>query len=283
MDTDPTDPRTVLITGATSGIGRALAEQLAGAGLTVALVVRERGRGEAARQAIASATGNARIELYRGDLSSMTSVRDLARDVGETHGALDLLVHCAAVYTARRSVTAEGFESMLATNVLGPFLLTHLLLDRLLAAGSARVLVLSAPSTVRIDFDDLQAERRFRSLRAFGATKAADLVFTFELARRSEGTTVTANAVHPGLARTNLMRQSPAPLRWATRLVSAPPSRAAAAIVPLLLDPEFGARSGRFYKDGREIDAPPYTRDPTIGRRLWEACAALTNVNDRTT
>jgi NAD(P)-dependent dehydrogenase (short-subunit alcohol dehydrogenase family) len=168
---------------------------------------------------------------------------------------------------------------MLATNVLGPFLLTNLLLDRLRAAPSARVLVLSAPSTVKLDFDDLGAERRFRSLTQFGATKAADLLFTFELARRLEGTGVTANAVHPGLVRTNLMRGAPAPLRLATRLVSAAPERAAAAIAPLATSPEYGGRSGRFFKAGREIDPPPYTLDPVVARRLWDTSATLTKLS----
>jgi NAD(P)-dependent dehydrogenase (short-subunit alcohol dehydrogenase family) len=200
--------------------------------------------------------------------------------VAEAHSTLDVLVHCAAIYTPRRRATADGFETMLATNLLGPFLLTNLLLDQIRAARSARILVLSAPSTVRLDFDDLQAERRFRSLTAFGATKAADLVFTFELARRLEGTRATTNAVHPGLVRSNLMRGAPAPLRWATWLVSRSPARAVESIVPLALAPEFDGLSGRFFHRAREIEPPPYTRDPEIGRRLWRACAELVGLTD---
>jgi NAD(P)-dependent dehydrogenase (short-subunit alcohol dehydrogenase family) len=270
--------RTALVTGATSGIGRALATALAAAGMTVGVVARDRERGERTRAALGEATGSERVELFLGDLSEMASVRRLAALVAEAHPTLDVLAHCAALYAARRSLTPDGLEMMFATNVLGPFLLTNLLLDRLKAAGSARVLVLSAPSTVRLDFDDLQSEHRFRSLSAFGATKAADLLFTFELARRLGGTEVTANAVHPGLVRTNLMRQAPAPLRWATRLVSAPPERAAAAIAPLALSPEYDGRTGLFYKAGREIDAPPYTRDVEVAGRLWEACATLSDL-----
>jgi NAD(P)-dependent dehydrogenase (short-subunit alcohol dehydrogenase family) len=273
----PIDPRVALVTGATSGIGRALAEALATAGITVGIVARDAGRGEAARAAIAARTDNEWLELYAADLSSLASVRGLARAVGEAHPAIDILVHCAAVYTPRRSLSVDGHEMMLATNVLGPFLLTDLLLDRLRSAPSARILVLSAPSTVQLDFDDLEGERRFRSLNAFGATKAADLLFTFELARRLVGTAVTANAVHPGLVRTNLMRGAPAPLRWATRLVSAPPAEAASGIAPLLLSPEFAGKSGRFFKNGREIDPPPYARDPDVARRLWDACTILIN------
>lgn len=269
--------RTVLVTGATSGIGRALAEALAATGMTVGIVAQDAVRGQRTRQAISDATGNDRIEVFVGDLSDLASVRQLATAVTEAHPTLDVLVQCAAVYTSRRTVTDDGFEMMFATNVLGPFLLTNLLLDRLRAAGSARVLVLSAPSTVTLDLDDLQAERQFRSLTAFGASKTADLLFAFELARRLEGSGTTVNAVHPGLVRTTLMRQSPAPLRWATWLVSAPPERAAAAIVPLALSPEYEGVTGRFFKARREIEAPPYTRDPEVARRLWDICAALTN------
>ena len=274
------DHRTAIVTGATSGIGRALAQALATAGLTVGVVARDADRGEEARSAISAASGNERVELLIGDLSDLSSVRRLAETLAGAHKAIDILVHCAGVYTRRRALTADGLETMFATNHGGPFLLTNLILDQL-RAGPARILVLSAPSTVRLDFDDLQSERRFRSLSAFGASKAADLLFTFELARRLEGTRVTANAIHPGLVRTNLMRDAPAPLRWATWVVSRSPARAAEAIVPLALAPEYEGLTGRFYHAGREIDAPPYTRDPEVARRLWDVTAALTGLDER--
>ena len=270
--------RTALVTGGTSGVGRALAEALAAAGLTVGILARDERRGEEARRAVAAASGNDRVELFTGDLSDLASIRHLAGAVAEAHSAIDILVHCAAVYTRRRTVTADGLETMFATNVAGPFLLTNLLLDQLKAAP-ARILVLSAPSTVRLDFDDLQAERRFRSLTAFGASKAADLLFAFELARRLDGSGVTANAIHPGLVRSKLMRDAPAPLRWATWLFSASPARAADGIVPVVLAPEYEGQTGRFYKGGREIEAPAYTRDPEVARRLWDVMASLTGLD----
>ena len=172
---------------------------------------------------------------------------------------------------------------MFATNQVAPFLLTNLLRDRLVASAPARILILTAPSTVQLDFDDLQGEHRFRALTAFGATKAADLLLTFELARRLEGSGVTANAVHPGLVRSSLMRGAPAPLRWATWLASAPAARAAIAIAPLALAPEYARLTGRFFKSGREIEAPPYTRDPDVARRLWEVSVSLTQPSGRPT
>jgi retinol dehydrogenase 14 len=272
--------RTALVTGSTSGIGRALAESLASRGATVGIVAREAARGEGVRAEIVSAMGNPAVRVFVADLSSQADVRRLAQDVIAAYPRLDVLVHSAGVFRSRRTLTADGLETMFATNQLAPFLLTNLLRDHLAASAPARVLILSAPSTVKLDFDDLQGERRFRPLTAFGASKAADLLLTFELARRLEGTGVTANAIHPGLARTTLMRQAPAPLRWATWLASASPARVAEAIVPLVLSPEYAGVSGRFFKGGREINAPPYTQDLEVARRLWEVSTALTKLDE---
>jgi len=275
--TDAHVRRFTLVTGATSGIGRALANRLARPGATVGIVGRDGGRLEAVGSAIATRYGDDAVRAFRADLSDIGSIRGLAAEVGAGFPHLDGLVHCAAVYRAHRVETPDGLESMFATNVVAPFLLTNLLLP-LLARGSGRVLVVSAPSTTRLDFDDLQARQQFRSLTAFGATKAADLVFTFELARRVAATGITANAVHPGLVRTTLMREAPAPVRWATRLVSRTPERATAAIAPLITAPAYEGVTGRFFKGGHEIEPPSATTDPETGRRLWAACAELTGV-----
>jgi retinol dehydrogenase 14 len=272
-----TPERRVLVTGATSGIGRAVARALGAEGVSVGLVGRDADRLAAVQAEIETHEGGGSPRIFVADLASLDAVRELARAVAAAYPGLDGLVHCAAVYTRRRSATRDGLETMFATNVAAPFLLTELLLPALTAAAG-RIVILSAPSTVRLDFDDLQAERRFRSLSAFGATKAADLVLAFELARRLAGTSVTANAVHPGLVRSGLMREALAPLRWVTWLASHSPDRAAAAIVPLVTAPDYAGRSGRFYKDGREIEPPPYTRDPEVGLRLWDACARLTGL-----
>ena len=213
-----------VITGATSGIGRAHALQLAAAD-AVALVARDAAKGEAVRGEIARAVPDASVEVFVADLSSLADVRSLADRLSTAHPRIDALVNCAAVFLSRRVETADGLELMLATNHLAPFLLTNLLLPSLRASRAARVLTVTAPATVKLDFDDLQGRRRFRALRAFGASKAANLLFTFGLAARVAGSGVVANAVHPGLARTGLMRQSPVILRAPIALISAPPDR----------------------------------------------------------
>jgi retinol dehydrogenase 14 len=272
--------RTVLVTGSTAGIGRALAETLAAAGARVGIVGRDAARVSEVTEEIARRPNSAGVHGFVTDLSVQADVRRLAAEAAASLPGLDILVHCAAVYVTRRTLTPDGLETMFATNHLAPFLLTNLLRDRLVANAPARVLVLTAPSTTKLDFEDLQGERQFRSLTAFGASKAAELVLAFELARRWEGSGVTVNAVHPGVARTDLMRQAAAPIRWASRLVAAPPERVAAAIAPLALSPEYAGRTGRFFTKGREIDAPPYTRDPEVARRLWDASAALTGLGE---
>jgi NAD(P)-dependent dehydrogenase (short-subunit alcohol dehydrogenase family) len=270
---------TALVTGATSGIGRAVAHGLAASGATVGIVARDATRGEDARAAIAAATNNARVEVFLSDLSSVVSVQELAGAVARGYPSIDILVNCAAVFTPQRTVTAESLESMFATNHLAPFLLTNLLMDRLIADGGGRVLTLTAPSTVRPDLDDLLGERRFSALRSFGASKAANLLFTYALARRLGSADVTANAVHPGLVRSNLMRGAPAPLRWGIWLLSRSAEHAAKGILPLAISPEFDGVSGRFLHRGREIRSASFTHDTVMQDRLWQLSEELTGLS----
>jgi NAD(P)-dependent dehydrogenase (short-subunit alcohol dehydrogenase family) len=205
----------------------------------------------------------------------MASVRQAASAFRGRHQELHLLVNSASAFLFSRAATSDGLELMFATNHLGPFLLTGLLLGTLKASAPSRILTITAPSTVPLDFDDLQGERTFRAANAFGATKAANLLFTFALARRLKGSGVTANAIHPGLVRSRLMRHAPAPLRWVTSLASAPAGRAVQPILRLATDPEFREASGRFYLRAREISPPPYTLDESVQERLWSVSEAL--------
>jgi NAD(P)-dependent dehydrogenase (short-subunit alcohol dehydrogenase family) len=265
-----------LVTGANGGIGKAAATALAQLGATVILACRDKARGEIARAEVISASHNSAVELMLVDLSSQASIRQMLTAFGEKHDRLDVLINAAAVYKAQRVTTPDGLEMMFATNHLGPFLLTTLLLDKLKAGAPARVLVVTAPSTTPLDFDNFQGEKRFSSLQAFGVTKMCNLLFTYELARRLAGTGVTVNAVHPGLVKSDLMKETPLVIRWLLRLASTTPEKPGAALAHLASAPEMAGMTGKFLKDGKTIESNPYSHDQNVQVRLWEVSEALT-------
>ncbi|HEY3473903.1 MAG TPA: SDR family NAD(P)-dependent oxidoreductase [Anaerolineales bacterium] len=271
-----------VVTGATSGVGKALAAGLAQTGETIVLVAREAGRGSAALQEITQETKNRNIDMQLCDLSIMSSVRNLAEILKSRYEKIDVLVNNASVYRRKHAVTVDGYEEMFAANHLGPFLLTNLLLEHLQAAveanGSARILNITAPSTVPLDFDDLQGERDFNSLKTFGATKMANLLFTVELARRLENSGITVNAIHPGLARSGLMKEGFFLMRLFTRLASSPPEKVVGPIVQAATAPEFEKTTGKFLHNGKEIEVPAYAQDRTAQQRLWEVSESLTQL-----
>lgn len=258
----------------------ASAARLASLGGTVVLVSRDRARGEAVVSDVRHRSGNERVELLVADLSVMQSVRDAAAEFATRHDSLHVLVNAAAVFTRDRRTTPEGLEIMFATNVLGPFLLTNLLLPSLREGAPSRVLTISAPSTTPMEFDDLMGERAFRPLHAFGATKTADLLFAYELARRVEPAVVTSNAMHPGLMKSGLMKEASAPIRWMTGMASKSPNGAAEAVASLATAPDYENVTGRFFKGTRLSESSGYSRDPSNQQRLWTAAARLTGLPD---
>ena len=274
--------KVIVLTGVTSGIGKALALDLAKTGETVVMVARDQERGEAARNEIGRAAQNQNLDLQLCDLAVLSSVRNLAEILKSRYPTIDVLINNASVYKRRRAVTVDGFEEMFAANYLGPFLLTNLLLEPLQAAvqanGSARVLNITAPSTAPLNFDDLQNEKNFNSLRAFGETKMANLLFTFELARRLENTGITVNAIHPGLTRSGLMRESSFLVRLLTRLASSPPEKMTGPILQAALGQEFEKTTGKFLHAGKELDSAAYAHDRDAQQRLWEMSERLTGL-----
>src|SRR5438309_11825836 len=224
----------VVITGATGAIGSATAELLARRNARLLLLGRASNRMNAIVQRL---DRDNKVSSVEADLSSLASIRAAARQISRAVPQVDALLHIAAVFTTEYEETKDGFELMLATNHLGPFLLTNLLRDRL--AGAGRVITVSAPSSTRVDFDQLLSKEQFRALRTFAATKAASLMFTFELARRAKRWDVRAYAFHPGLVRSDLMREAPRPIQYLTRLVSRPPDRAAEDLADLATSPAF--------------------------------------------
>jgi NAD(P)-dependent dehydrogenase (short-subunit alcohol dehydrogenase family) len=262
---------TVVISGATGAIGSATASVLAHRGARVVLIARPSERLDALVERLGG-TDN-RISSVPVDLSSMSSVRSAARAINREGGRVDALINMAAVFVRRWQKTADGFELMLATNYFGPFLLTNLLRDRLLSGG--RVITVTAPSTTRVDMERLFSKESFDALHTFGATKALDLMVTFELARRAMRWDVRANAFHPGLVRSELMREAPRAVRVLSRLVSKSPERAAQDLAELAISPAHAGTTGWFFKGTRRIDPPKSAGDEGVQAALWRRTAEL--------
>lgn len=240
----------VVVTGATGAIGSA----------TVAALERRRAHV---------------IKLSRPDfdLSSPASVRAAVRELNRTAPHIDALLHIAAVYVTRWQKTRDGVELMLATNYLGPFLLTNILRPRL--TGGGRVITVAPPSTTRVDIDRLLDRQRFNPDHSYWATKAATLMFTFDLARRAHRWDVRANAFHPGIVQSELMQESPSVTRLVTRLFSRSPDGAGEDLAELALSSAHAGTTGWFFKGTRRIDPPKSTLDQEQQAALWRRSAAL--------
>src|SRR2546430_6128948 len=202
--------KVVVITGGNTGIGKEAAVALAGRGAQVVVTSRNEERGRSARQEIAERSGNDSVEVMSLDLASFRSIRSFAADVLDRFDHLDVLVNNAGLILRQRAETQEGFEETFGVNHLGHFLLTDLLLERLRASAPARVVVVASDAhkgaRQGLDFDDLQAERKYRWAKAYSKSKLANIYFTRELARRLDRTGVTVNALHPGFVRSEFGR-----------------------------------------------------------------------------
>ncbi len=273
--------RVCLVTGGNSGIGKATAVGLAKLGASVAIVSRDRARGETAVAEIRSKSGNQHVDMMGADLSSLQSVRELARDFAAKHRQLHVLVNNAGIFLPKRVVTADGLEATFATNHLGHFLLTMLLLDTIKASAPSRIINVtsSAHYGSKIDFEDLQGEKKYSGYKAYGQSKLANILFTYELARRLEGTGVTINCLHPGVVRTGFGKDEGGLMAVGVR-VAAPlmmsPEKAARAVVWLASSPELEHVSGKFFSKGKEERSSKESYDVEAARRLWEVGEELT-------
>ena len=279
-----TDARTVLVTGATSGIGRETARQLASQGARVVLGVRDAERGEEVAREIVSRGGAA--EVLPIDLASLDAVRRAAARFLETHPSLDVLVNNAGVAMRHREVTADGYERTWQTNFLGGFLLTLLLLPALRRGTRPRVVNVSSDAhpTGRIDWNNLELERGYGGYRAYANTKLAQILFTRELARREPWLSV--NALHPGAIATRIWREVPLiPLRmlilsilWLIggRIHNA--ARGADPVVRLAWDPALEGVSGRYFRRFREMARSKAAQDDATAARLWEVAERQTGL-----
>jgi len=274
--------RVCLVTGAGSGIGKPTAIELAKAGATVVIVCRSRERGEAARRDISRKSRNDAVELMVADLSSQREIRRLAAEFEDKHDRLDVLVNNAAVMLKHRSVTTDGIETTFAVNHLAYFLLTNLLLPSLERSGPARVVNVASTAhhSGRIDFDDLQNERGYSMMGSYSGSKLANILFTYELARRLEGTGVTANCLHPGVVATSLFRELPKLILAPAKLFFISPEKGAETSVYLAMSPEVEGITGKYFIKRREARSSPASYDDEVARRLWQVSASLTEVTE---
>ncbi|MGN6634286.1 MAG: SDR family oxidoreductase [Oryzihumus sp.] len=277
--------RTALVTGGTHGIGLATAQALASSGAPVTLVGRNADKTGRVVEALRRDSGNDRVEGLVADLSSQAEVRRLATEFAAAHDRLDVLVNNVGGFWATRHLTADGLERTFALNHLAPFLLTHLLRPLLESSAPARVVTVSsgAQALGRIDFDDLQGEHSYSGQRAYNQSKLANVLFTYELARRLEGTGVTANALHPGVVRTGFGREDPSfPYRALLPLVRPfllSPERGAQTSVYLASSPEVEGVSGKYFVKKQERRSSRASYDTQVARRLWDVSAELTGVD----
>jgi NAD(P)-dependent dehydrogenase (short-subunit alcohol dehydrogenase family) len=280
--------KTVLVTGASGGIGLVTAAELARMGASVTMVARDRAKGEAALAEAKQRSGSDDIEILYADLASLAAVRALAKNFMATHDALHVLVNNAGAMHAQRAETADGFEMTIGVNHLAHFLLTELLLDILKSSGragsAARIVNVSSHGHYGgwIVFDDLQLKRLYIPMFAYAQSKLANVLHAYELTHRLEGTNVTANALHPGLVSTNFgknnggameslvsMAQTVTPWMFIT------PERGAETSIHLASSPEVEGVSGRYFDGKRSVPSSFVSYDRRTQSRLWDASAEL--------
>jgi retinol dehydrogenase 14 len=279
--------KTVLITGATSGIGRATALGLAKMGADLAIIGRDRVRTEDAAQEI-RASGGGRVDLFIADLSSQSEVRKLAEELLQSLARIHVLINNVGGYFDTRHVTVDGLERTFALNHLAPFLLTNLLLEKLKQSASARVVTVSsnAQATGRIDFSDLQGERSYSGARAYSQSKLANVLFSYELARRLKDTSVTANALHPGVVSTSFGAEDPATVQRIfipfLRPFMKSPAQGAATSIHVASAPELEQVTGRYFANNHPKKSSGPSYDQVTAARLWQVSADLVGLTTTT-
>jgi retinol dehydrogenase-14 len=279
--------RTVLVTGGSGGIGLATAVGLASLGAHVAITGRIQSRADdAAREICAAGVGG--VDMFIADLSSQTQVRRLAEQVKATLPRIDVLVNNVGGYWHTRHTTADGLEHTFAVNHLAPFLLTRLLLDRMTQAGHARVVNVAsnAQALGRIDFDDLQGTRAYSGATAYNQSKLANVMFTYELARRLQGTTITANALHPGLVNTGFGAEDPSVVQRLLvpflRPLMKSTTKGAATSIHLASAPGLEQVTGCYFANGKRKRSSARSYDEATAARLWQASSLLVGLSPTT-
>ena len=279
--------RVCLITGANAGIGKATALELARRDYTVVMACRSRERGEKAQAEIRAKGENDQVDLLLADLASQADVRRLADDFKARYDRLDALVNNAGLFSQSRQLTGDGIEETFAVNHLASFLLTNLLLDVLKRSAPARIVNVTseAHQSARIDFDNLRGEKSYNWLRAYGQSKLANVLFTYALAHRLDGTDVAANAIHPGVVSSRIWNRSLHPISLLIRLFKpfmTRPKTSAEALARLAVAPELEGVTGRYFKKKKEADSSPRSHDAELAEKLWRVSEEMTGLDGRT-
>jgi NAD(P)-dependent dehydrogenase (short-subunit alcohol dehydrogenase family) len=281
------DRKVVLITGANSGVGFVTARRLAELGASVVMVCRDPGRGNAARNDIAKVATGPAPTLLLANLSSQAEIHALAHEVRSRFPRIDVLINNAGAIFARRELTVDGIEKTFAVNHLAPFLLTNLLLDLVRAAPAGRIVTVGSETySSTLDFDNLQSEKRHNFMGAYLRSKLENILFTYELVCRLEGTGVTANCLSPGPTRTRFgdeMRGLPALFPLVMKRIPflfGSPEKGARTSIYLASSPETAGASGRFFLSCRAIHTKPVTHDRGVAMRLWSVSEGLSRMRD---
>jgi len=276
-----------MVTGANSGIGKATALGLAQMGATIVMVCRNQSKGEQAQNEIKEKSENDAIDLMLADLSSQESIHRLAENVQQHYQQLHVLINNAGVANLSRRETVDGLEMTFAVNYLAPFLLTNLLLDKLKASAPARIVNVSSEShqSGYIKMDVLELEKGYRLMRAYGQSKLALVLFTYELARRLQGAGVTANCLHPGFVATNIGQNGVGSVgRSIVKLIFSrlgiSPEEGAKTSIYLVSSPEIEGVTGKYFLKSIPVRSAPISYDETLQRQLWEESAKLVNLHD---
>lgn len=273
--------KVIIITGANSGIGKVTAEALARMGAKVVLVCRDRNRGEAALSDVKTNSGSDSAELMLCDLASQSSIREFAEAFKRTHDRLDVLINNAGVYIRDRVVNKDGIETTFAVNHLAYFLMTELLLDLLKASAPARIINVASEAHAygKMDFDNLQGEKKYRGMRAYANSKLENILFTYDLARRLEGTRVTANCLHPGAVGTSLFRALPKPVEAVIKLLTLSPEKGAETSIYLASSADVEGVTGKYFAKKVATKSSPESYNEDVAKRLRAESARLTNVS----
>ena len=273
------DGKVCLVTGALGAIGTPLCAGLAAQGATVVLGVRDASKGAEAAEALKKSSGNPNIEFVAGDMASLTSVRAMAADFKSKHDKLHVLVNNAAIFSATRKTTIDGFESMFGINFLSSFLLTNLLLDTLIASAPSRVLMVTMDNAGPLKLDDLQSEASFDKIKTLAHAKGSLGAFAKELSVRMEGKGVAVNSVNPEMTKTTLIRDAPWWLRAIFAVGGQSPEKGAAGPLMLASSPEVEGVTGKMYSRTKQIPYPAACEDTAGRQKLWEASAKIVGLN----